>query len=252
MSWEALKWVLDHNRPGSSAETSAERLVLIEFANHADERGYTWPSTEFIASVCHLHRDTVARAIDALIVRRAIFRTKKRRGNTGQVKVYRMPKITYESHLETGTFKQGQRLGKAPYKRRTSHLRLGTNLESVTVNHEDKRLPSQKADLLSSSPKRQKISRPDLRRPTDTGEVWEYIYNGDKDHPEKETEALENYFNSLDDEEGERDIAYWLHMNERKGWEGVTDWHVHLKETFLRGWFPSQKRGRKRRNDEER
>jgi len=78
------------------------------------------------------------------------------------------------------------------------------------------------------------------------------MYNAKDDHPEEETAPLKKYFTELagadeDDAEGERDIAYWLHMNERQGWRGVTDWHVYLRETFLKGWFPSQKRKAKRR-----
>jgi hypothetical protein len=91
-----------------------------------------------------------------------------------------------------------------------------------------------------------------LSRPKDVGEVWEYIYCGDADHPKDETAPLAKYFRELagadeDDAEGDRDIEYWFRMNERNGWRGVTDWRVHLKDTFLRGWFPSQKRKAKRR-----
>jgi hypothetical protein len=91
-----------------------------------------------------------------------------------------------------------------------------------------------------------------LSRPEDADEVWGYIYNANDDHPEEETAALKKYFTDLagsgeNDEEGDRDIEYWVHVNEKNGWRGVTDWRVHLKETFLRGWFPSQKRNAKRR-----
>jgi hypothetical protein len=74
--------------------------------------------------------------------------------------------------------------------------------------------------------------------------VFEYIFCSDDDA----AAALKQYFNQLpDDDEAERDIEYWLLMNGRRGWRGVTDWRVYLRETFLKGWFPSQQRKAKRR-----
>src|SRR4029453_12858672 len=79
--------------------------------------------------VCHLHRTTVARAVKALLVRRAIYETKKRRGTSGQVKVYRMPKITYESGLKSDTSSKGQSVAQVSYKCRTSVANKTTNLD---------------------------------------------------------------------------------------------------------------------------
>ena len=73
------------------------KAVLITLAIHANESGYTWPGVERIASAWGMDRETVRRQVEALLVRRKIYRTKQRRGATGQVKVYRLPKITYES-----------------------------------------------------------------------------------------------------------------------------------------------------------
>ena len=67
------------------------------FALHANPMGYTWPGVERIASRWRMDRETVRRQIGMLLVRRLIYRTKKRRGATGQVKVYRLPKLAYES-----------------------------------------------------------------------------------------------------------------------------------------------------------
>ena len=52
MSWQALRLALNCDKP----ESTAERVVFIEYANHADDRGYSWPSLKFIASVWHLDR----------------------------------------------------------------------------------------------------------------------------------------------------------------------------------------------------
>ena len=104
MSWRALQWAFDCDK----TESTAERVVLVAFANHADDRGYTWPSQKFMASVWHLDRKTVRRAIAALLVRRAIYPTKKHRGNTGRQKVYRMPKITWERGCERDSLKQSE------------------------------------------------------------------------------------------------------------------------------------------------
>lgn len=82
----------------------AGKAVLVSFALHADHRGYTWPSVDHIAFTWRLDRRTVRRAIQALLVRRRICRTKKRRGWTGQVKVYRLPKTVWGSGREMHRF----------------------------------------------------------------------------------------------------------------------------------------------------
>lgn len=88
----ALRWAYDQNDLGVTA-----KAILVTFAIHADQRGYTWPSVDRIAFTWQLDRRTVRRQIEALLVRRRICRTKKRCGFTGQVKVYRLPKIAWES-----------------------------------------------------------------------------------------------------------------------------------------------------------
>ena len=92
LNFRAMKW--GYEQQGLSVTSKA---VLLTFAMHADARGYSWPSVERIASIWGMDRETVRRQIDALLVRRMISQTKKRRGSTGQVKVYRLPKITWGS-----------------------------------------------------------------------------------------------------------------------------------------------------------
>lgn len=72
------------------------KVVLVTFAIHANEHGYTWPGVDRIAFTWGMDRDTVRSKIEELLVRRKILPTKKRCGATRQVKVYRMPKNTYE------------------------------------------------------------------------------------------------------------------------------------------------------------
>jgi pyocin large subunit-like protein len=87
----ALRWALEQE-----GMSTAEKAVLVSFAYHANERGYSWPSVDDIASTWQLHRTTVLRQIKALLVRHKLRATRKRVGMTRQGKVYRMPKSTYE------------------------------------------------------------------------------------------------------------------------------------------------------------
>jgi hypothetical protein len=104
----------------------AEKAALMSFALHSDRRRYTWPGVDHIASTWQLHRTTVRRAIEALLVRHRLCRTKKRRGETGQVKVYRLPKITYESGLESAALEKDQSGHKADTKRSPNSPEQGT------------------------------------------------------------------------------------------------------------------------------
>jgi hypothetical protein len=98
----AVRWAYEQD--GLSVTAKA---VLMTFAIHADERGYTWPGVDRIASTWRLDTTTVRRQIKALLVRRKLCRTKKRRGWTGQVKVYRLPKITWERRAQCTPFEHG-------------------------------------------------------------------------------------------------------------------------------------------------
>jgi hypothetical protein len=88
----ALRWAYEQE-----GLTVTSKAVLLTFAMHANGRGYSWPGVDHIASTWRMDRKTVRRGIQTLLAFRKIFRTKKRYGATGQVKVYRLPKITYES-----------------------------------------------------------------------------------------------------------------------------------------------------------
>jgi hypothetical protein len=111
ISLRATQWAYDQE--GLSATAKA---VLMTFAIHANDRGYTWPGVDHIASRWGMDRKTVRRQIEVLLVRRLICRTKKRVGATGQVKVYRLPKGTYESGGKSTRFENNQSGDKAGRK----------------------------------------------------------------------------------------------------------------------------------------
>lgn len=108
----AVRWA--YEQEGLSVTSKA---VLLTFSMHANDRGYSWPSVERIASTWGMDRETVRRQIVALLVRRLICRTKKRVGTTGQVKVYRLPKITYESDCKSTRLQKDASGGKPRDKR---------------------------------------------------------------------------------------------------------------------------------------
>jgi hypothetical protein len=111
------------------------KAVLVTFAIHSNDRGYSWPGVDRIASTWRMHRDTVRRQIAVLLVRRLLHPTKKRCGETGQVKVYRLPKITYESGTKCHPFENDESEAKAPHKRRTSGTELGPNNGMMNKEH---------------------------------------------------------------------------------------------------------------------
>ena len=92
MNWRAVQWAYEQDNLNVTA-----KAVLISYARHANAKGYSWPGVERIASTWGMDRHTVRRQIRELLARRKIFPTKKTRGSTGQVKVYRLPRITWES-----------------------------------------------------------------------------------------------------------------------------------------------------------
>jgi hypothetical protein len=110
----ALQWAYEQELADLGATA---KIVLITLAMHANAAGYTWPGTWFIADKWGMDRETVRRQIRALLVRRMIYRTKKRRGATGQVRVYRLRKITYQSGSKSHFFESDRRSPKARDKR---------------------------------------------------------------------------------------------------------------------------------------
>ena len=80
-------------------------------------------------------RETVRRQIEALLVRRKIYGTKKRCGATGQVKVYRLPKIARGSGGKCHSFGKNQSGGKARNKRGVSGGKSAPNNDNdITTN----------------------------------------------------------------------------------------------------------------------
>lgn len=84
MSIAALKWVIDD----AEAPTAHATLVLIIYANFANEHGRAYPSTETVVKKTKQNVKTVRAAIDALEDAGLLVDTGKRVGRTGNVKVY--------------------------------------------------------------------------------------------------------------------------------------------------------------------
>jgi len=120
----ALQWAYDQNDLSVTA-----KAVLVTFAMHANNQGYSWPGVERIAFTWGIDRETVRRQISVLLVRRLIYPTKKRYGATGQVKAYRLPKITYESGGKCRAFETNESDGKARDKRGISGGKSAPNKE---------------------------------------------------------------------------------------------------------------------------
>ncbi len=95
MSLRALTWAVENTEcPSASA-----KLVLIVYANFANEHGCCYPSTATVVRMSGLNRKTAIAAIDMLEEVELLVDTGKRTGATGQVKVYR---VGMESIPETG------------------------------------------------------------------------------------------------------------------------------------------------------
>jgi hypothetical protein len=127
INFRALQWAYEQNGLGVTA-----KAVLVTFAMHANEHGYSWPGVEFIASTWGMDRKTVRRQIEALLVRRVLYHTKKRCGATGQVKVYRLPKITYESRGKCRPFENDGSGAKESHKSPISGGEFPPNKEHGT------------------------------------------------------------------------------------------------------------------------
>lgn len=145
INFRAAGWA--YEQEGLSVTAKA---VLVSFAIHSNQHGYSWPGADRIASTWGMDRETVRRQIRDLLAKRKIFRTKKRRGATGQVKVYRLPKITYERGGKSHPFENDKSEGKARDKRRTSGGKSSTNKgtrnkESIAVADESFQLAVMKA-----------------------------------------------------------------------------------------------------------
>lgn len=273
MSWEALRWALDQD-PGYADL----KYVLIGACDFANKRtGKIYATAQTIADFTN-HKDlrTIRRCLKELAVLGLLIDTGERTGGNGRVPVWIWAGFKPETKdkLSASDAPSSPKLsankGQTKCKQSASHApsfigEVGPNLEPITMGEVEAHDFTSPSPLKKKDEKKEK-SRGALRRPTDedkddknlsrpedVDEVWGYIYNADDDRPEAETAALRKYFYDLagpdvnDVAEGDHDIEYWLHMNEKNGWRGVTDWRVHLKETFLRGWFPSQKRKAKRR-----
>src|SRR5215831_19279225 len=149
INFRAMQWAYEQDDLNVTA-----KAVLVTFAVHANERGYSWPGVERIASTWGMDRETVRRQIERLLVRRKIYRTKKRCGATGQVKVYRLPKITYESGGKRRCFEKNGSGGKARDKRGISGGKSAPNnriIEERKKNHDASKALGNSTPLASAN-----------------------------------------------------------------------------------------------------
>jgi hypothetical protein len=98
MSLRAITWAIEEADCPSAHAT----LVLIIYANFANEHGRAYPSTETVAAKSRQNIKTVRASIDALEAVGLLQDTGRRVGRTGNVKVYR---LDMEAHPEVGTLK---------------------------------------------------------------------------------------------------------------------------------------------------
>src|SRR4030095_6231431 len=93
------------------ADSKEQRIVLVELYYHSDpDSGYTYPSVKGIAQRWGMDSATVRGQVSELVVRRAIFPTKKRKGGTGQIKVYRLPKFLWQRGSQTAPLRDGKEM----------------------------------------------------------------------------------------------------------------------------------------------
>ena len=150
MNWRAVKWAYEQD-----GLNVTQKAVLISYAVHADAKGYSWPGVELIASTWGMDRRTVRRAINALLSSFKLRPTKKTRGWTGQVKVYRMPKITYESGAKFPRFENAESGDKAGIKRGQSGAKLSRehdNDRTTNKSDHDSRVRSRAPAVAPSIP----------------------------------------------------------------------------------------------------
>jgi hypothetical protein len=138
----ALQWALEQG--GLSAPA---KEVLMILAIHSDDRGYSWPSLDRIAFISGLDSKTVRRQIDELLVRGKIRRTIERRGKTKQVKVFRLPKITWERRALCPPLKNDEREAKTGHKAGERRALCPPNKEQRIKNN-----PSEKNAFGTSVP----------------------------------------------------------------------------------------------------
>jgi Helix-turn-helix domain len=155
----ALQWA--YEQEGLNVTSKA---VLLTFAIHANDRGYSWPGVDHIASTWRMDRKTVRRQIEQLIASRKIFRTKKRCGYTGQVKVYRLPKITWGSGGKSTRLQDNESGAKESLKSPISGGEFPPNkgIKEYGTSHDDMRAHTTTRETAAAQSANKKSSSSDL------------------------------------------------------------------------------------------
>ena len=90
----------------SDVSRSSSKFVLVALADYANEDGEAYPSVETLCNKTALNRKTVLAALRLLFEGGFICDTGRRRGSTGQVKVY---KLSLGNGTNNGTVKESQK-----------------------------------------------------------------------------------------------------------------------------------------------
>lgn len=99
MSLKAITWAFD-----SDIESSSMKFVLVALADNSDSEGMAWPCIKTICRKTGLERKTVILALDLLEKGGFIKDSKRRKGNTRQVKVYQLACLKeYPNSPKNGT-----------------------------------------------------------------------------------------------------------------------------------------------------
>lgn len=86
MSIDALNWALKDVRCASSSA----KLVLLIYANFANDQGRAYPSNETLTKLSDLNSKTVRAAVALLEEAGHLIDTGERTGRTGQIRVYQV------------------------------------------------------------------------------------------------------------------------------------------------------------------
>ena len=200
MSLRAMITALDYE-----GLTPTEKLVLVCYADHADDEGRCWPSQARVASRVGCARETVNKCTRSLQKKGAITVSSRRRDDGGK------SSNSIKINPNTPCDEKSQGMGEMV----TGHVTPGS--QGVCDAGSQQEPPSKE-------PPREKKARASKARPADVSEVIAYA----------ETRGI-----SPSDAE-----AFWF-AKEGNGWRNgsnpVRDWRATLCNWDRNGWLASQK-----------
>jgi len=100
MSLRAILWAFDQE-----VYPASNKFVLVALANFCNDECVSYPSAESIGKLTSLHPETVGIALDKLVKQGIIVDTGRTTGNTGRIKVFRLPDEV-GNHRESDDYKK--------------------------------------------------------------------------------------------------------------------------------------------------